>query len=59
MDDETFAFWRGWKDARAGFPPQNEEHAEPDAYRTGYEHGSERRSPRRGGGVTATKEILT
>jgi hypothetical protein len=45
MDDETFAFWRGWKDARAGFPPQNEEHAEPDAYRTGYEHGSARRSP--------------
>jgi hypothetical protein len=28
---------------RAGYPPQAEEHAEPDAYRVGYEYGSEGR----------------
>ena len=42
MDATTFSYWRGWKDARAGFAPEPDEHAEPDAYRAGYEHGSER-----------------
>ena len=42
MDATTFSYWRGWKDARAGFPPEPDEQAEPDAYRAGYEHGSER-----------------
>jgi hypothetical protein len=36
----SYSYWRGWKDARAGFPPQAEEYADPDAYHAGYEHGS-------------------
>ena len=41
MDAETYSYWRGWKDARAGFSPEPDDHAEPDAYRAGYEAGSE------------------
>jgi hypothetical protein len=43
MDATTFSYWRGWKDARASFAPEPDEQAEPDAYRAGYEHGSESR----------------
>jgi len=42
MDAETYSYWHGWKDALAGFPPQAEEHAEPEAYLAGYEDGRER-----------------
>ena len=42
MDAETYSYWHGWKDALAGFPPQAEEHAEPEAYLAGYEDGQER-----------------
>jgi hypothetical protein len=42
MDAETYSYWRGWKDALAGFSPQAEEHAEPEAYLAGYEDGGER-----------------
>ena len=42
MDAETYSYWHGWKDALAGFPPQADEHAEPDAYLAGYEDGRER-----------------
>ena len=42
MNTETYSYWHGWKDALAGFPPQAEEHAEPEAYLAGYEDGSER-----------------
>jgi hypothetical protein len=42
MDAETYSYWRGWKDALAGFAPQAEEHAEPEAYLAGYEDGRER-----------------
>jgi hypothetical protein len=39
METETYSYWRGWKDALAGFPPQAQEHAEPEAYLAGYEDG--------------------
>jgi hypothetical protein len=42
MDAETYSYWRGWKDALAGYAPQAEEHAEPGAYLAGYEDGRER-----------------
>jgi hypothetical protein len=42
MDAETYSYWHGRKDALAGFPPQAEEHAEPEAYLAGYEDGRER-----------------
>jgi hypothetical protein len=42
MNTETYSYWHGWKDALAGFPPQAEEHAEPEAYLAGYQDGIER-----------------
>lgn len=42
MDDATYAYWQGWRDARAGSPPVPDDHAEPVAYLAGYRFGRKR-----------------